>query len=107
MGVTYPRSEELAYGYVTVGNTTVIAFTGVVAGSALTARRVYRVVATQNCFISFGTSNDATSSAAFLPANAIEYFGIGEDDTNLSVIQDSTGGNLHVTEMVAARPWIV
>ena len=107
MGITYPRSEELAYGYVTVGNTNVVAFTGTVAGQALAAWKLYRVVATQDCLISFGTTNDATASAAYLPAGVVEYFGTDDTNTTISVIQSTTGGNLHVTEMTAAKGWIV
>ena len=106
MGVTYPRSEELAYGYVTVGDTDVIAFTGTVAGQALSAWKLYRVVATQDCFISFGTTNDATASAALLPAGVVEYFGTDDTNTTISVIQSSSGGNLHVTEMRPAKGFV-
>ena len=107
MGLTYPRSEELAYGHPTLANTTVVAFTGVVAGAALDAEAMYRVVATQNCYVSFGTTNDATTSAAYLPAGVVEYFATDKTNTQISVIQDSTGGNLHVSKMIAGKPWIL
>lgn len=107
MGLTHPRSEELAYGYPTVGNTTVIAFTGTVAGAAFAARKLYRLYATQDCYVSFGTTNDATTSAAPMAAGQTEYFGTDDTNTTISVIQDSTGGNLHVTEMVAHKKWVL
>lgn len=107
MGVTYPRSEELAFGHPTLANTTVIAFTGTVAGAALDEEAMYRVVATEDCFVSFGTSNDATASAAYLPAGVVEYFATSKTNTQISVIQSTTGGNLHVSKMIAGKPWVL
>lgn len=107
MGIQHPRSEELAYGYVTVGNTDVVSYSGTVAGQALSANKMYRVVADGDVFISFGSSNDATTSAAFLPSGVVEYFGTDDTNTTISVISSGGTGSLYVTEMTPAKAWIV
>lgn len=81
-------------------DTQVVAFTGTAANSsALSAGiRLVRLVATQDCHIAIGDNPTATTSDMFLPANVVDYIMVSETD-DISVIQNSTGGNLYITEM--------
>lgn len=74
------------------------AFTGTAAtASAIGAKvRVVRLVATEDCHYSLETT--ATTSSTFLPAGMIEYIHVFGGET-ISVIQNSVGGTLFITEM--------
>lgn len=55
-----------------------------------------RLQSTQDCRVEFTGTASATSM--FLPAGHVEYFLVTQGQT-VSVIQDSTAGTLHVTEL--------
>lgn len=78
-------------------------FTGTAASTSAIPDGVVlvRLIATQACHYRVnpkGTTTAATTSSAFLPASTIEYIRVVPGDT-ISVIQSSTGGNLHMTAM--------
>jgi len=60
-----------------------------------------RVVATSNCWISFGTNPTAavggTSGSILIPAYTPEYFWVVKGE-RIAVIQDSSAGTLNVAE---------
>ena len=100
------NSTEVSFGTAREANTTVIAFTGAVAGAAFNPEKVYRLVATESCYVDMSTGNTATAAGVYLPANTVEYFTTDKTNTTISVIQASSPGNLHVTEMIAAAAWL-
>jgi len=59
---------------------------------------VVRVWCSTAAYIAFGASPTATTSDIPVPANTPEYF-IVTPGQKVSAIQQSSGGNLHVTEM--------
>jgi len=62
-----------------------------------------RVVATTNCWISFGTNPTAATSGAggsiLIPAYTPEYFFVNKGE-KLAVIQDAASGTLNIAECV-------
>jgi hypothetical protein len=78
------------------------AYTGTAAAidNATSAQtRVIRVVLTSAGYIAIGSAPTATASDIYMPANVPEYF-VVPPSIKVSAIQDSAGGNLHVTEIV-------
>lgn len=59
---------------------------------------IVRLVATAACHIKVGVTPVATSSDMLLPANTVQYLAISPG-LKVAAIQNSAGGNLHVTEM--------
>lgn len=81
-----------------------VSYTGTAAqSSALSlATTIIQLYATTDCWVKFGSNptavaNDGTS--LFLPGGMILYYGITPGN-KLSVIRDSTSGDLHVIEGV-------
>jgi hypothetical protein len=58
-----------------------------------------RVIVTAAAYIKIGSSPPATTSDVYLPADAAEYFTIASGE-KVSAVQVSSGGTLHVTEIV-------
>lgn len=68
------------------------------SSSAITANaRVARIIATAPVF--YSVSGTATTTSAYLPAEAIEYIHVYEGDT-ISFITSGSTGVAYVTEMV-------
>ena len=65
-----------------------------VASSAIAKGAVLRIVSTTNCHINLGAT--AASNSAYLPANVVEFIGIG-GSTTVNVIRNSADGTLFVT----------
>jgi hypothetical protein len=57
------------------------------------------VIVTAAAYIKIGSSPTATTSDVYLPADAAEYFTIASGE-KVSAVQVSSGGTLHVTEIV-------
>lgn len=88
-----------------LGTTTKLTIGASSIASAPLTSSVIRVVATSACHIIIGSGPVATTDHAYLPANVVEYFEIGDTvgDSTLSqiaVIQNSGSGVLYITEMV-------
>lgn len=83
------------------GATQTVSYTGT-AGTISSAigegTNVVRVWTSTAAYIAFGASPTATSSDIPIPANTPEYFLISPGH-KVSAIQQSSGGNLFVTEM--------
>lgn len=60
---------------------------------------VVRVVCTTAAYIAIAKSPTATANDVYMPANVPEYFTLRPGE-KVSAIQVSSGGTLHVTEMV-------
>jgi hypothetical protein len=77
-----------------------VAFTGTAgtsdAVSAVTTK--VRVVLTSAGYIKFGAAPTAANTDVYMPANLPEVFDI-TPGFKVSAVQDSAGGNLHVTEL--------
>ena len=56
------------------------------------------LIATTDCHVEFSTTA-ATVNSLFLPANTYLYVGIA-GITLINVVQSSSGGNLHVAEII-------
>lgn len=56
-----------------------------------------RLTGSSDCYVSFGSNPTATTSSLYLPAGAIEYFGINPGD-KIAVLQASTAGYLNIVE---------
>lgn len=80
------------------GKSQSISFDGTSAQSSGITSHLVRVVATQDCFLAVGANPTASSSGVFLPASAIEYFGVDTDGWKIAVIQSSQAGTLYITE---------
>jgi len=79
-------SQRVAVGAASVQSTVLGPQTGLV-----------RVCASTDCNIAFGINPVATATSLYLPAGAIEYFGVNPGE-KIAVIQVSTGGFLFITE---------
>lgn len=55
---------------------------------------IARVVATKDCFISYGDAPDAAGKM-FLPAGIVEYFGV-DPGKRFAVIRETTDGTLYI-----------
>jgi|SRR6188768_1795773 len=78
-----------------------VAFTGTAGTTTAIASgvNVIRVCATSAGYIKLSTAGTAaTVSDIFMPAGIVEYF-IVDPGTRVSAIQDTAGGNIHVTEL--------
>jgi hypothetical protein len=71
---------------------------GTITNAVADTTRVVRVYCTTAAFIKIGTNPTATASDVPVAANTPEYFAIAKGE-KVSAIQQSAGGNLHVTEM--------
>lgn len=80
----------------------VVAYTATPGLSAafLAQSTLIRVVATSNCHLKFGAAPTATTSDMYLPLGIPEVFQVTPGE-KVSVIQNSAGGNLHVTELTS------
>lgn len=58
---------------------------------------IIRITATENVHYRIGPAAVAVATDTFLPQGAVEYVGIVKGD-RLSVIQDSTGGTVNVSQ---------
>ena len=58
---------------------------------------IIRIFTTTDCYIKVATNPTATTSDMFIAGGIIEYFGI-EKGHKIAVIQDASGGTLHITE---------
>ena len=78
-----------------------VAFTGTAGTTTAISSgvNVIRVCATSAGYIKLSTAGTAaTVSDIFMPAGIVEYF-IVDPGTRVSAIQDTAGGNIHVTEL--------
>lgn len=75
----------------------VVNFTTSSMQSPILASNVVRVVATDDCYISFGPAPTATLTSMYMPGGLVEYFSIDEND-RIAVISEGSGV-LHITEM--------
>jgi hypothetical protein len=79
-----------------------IAFTGTagtIANAIGTGVTKVRVVVTSAAYIKIDNNPPATTADVYLPADRPEYFSITPGQ-RVSAVQVSTGGTLHVTEIV-------
>ena len=79
------------------GSTETVAYSATAASSSALEKGVYRVVASSDChFTLLGT---ATTSDAYLPAGAVEFVRVVDDDV-ISFVQNASAGTAFVTEML-------
>jgi len=84
-----------------LGTTETVAFTGTAAHSAVMPEcEEVRLQATAACFIATGPTAVATTAGWPLAAGAPEYVRIRAGD-RVSAIQQTEGGSLYVTKVVA------
>lgn len=70
-----------------------------VQSAAFNANTTYiRLATTTACRFLVGRNPTALATSAYLPANAVEYFGVNPGD-KVAVIQDTAGGKITVTEL--------
>ena len=99
----YYSFEEIMNSIVDPSNTQQkVSFTGTSAQSATFQEKVRTIVvyATEDCWIKVGVNPTAAAddgSSVFIPASNYRPF-IVEDSHKVAVIQDSAGGDLHITE---------
>lgn len=75
-------------------------FTGTAAAmTGLVAHKWYRFVATEDCYVHFADSGDATTSHMFMKAGVPEVFYMGTL-TRVSAVQASAGGDLVATPVM-------
>jgi hypothetical protein len=79
-----------------------VSFTGTAGSSNAFAAQVKSVVvyATEDCWVKFGANPTAVAddgSSVFVPASNYRPFIVNAGD-KLSAIQDSAGGDIHITE---------
>jgi hypothetical protein len=58
---------------------------------------VVRAISTSNCYLAFGASPVASATSLYLPANTIEYYGVG-GSTKVAVLQVAASGTLYLSE---------
>jgi hypothetical protein len=90
------------FGCPTEGNTTQIDFSGTSASGVLDANEMYRVAASEDCYISFITDENpaqATSAGVLMFGGVPEVFTTTSKETLISVIRKSTNGELVVTKL--------
>lgn len=77
-----------------------VAFTGTAGTSAAVGAQTtqVRIVLTSAGYIKFGANPTATNADIYVPANWPEVWEITPGH-KVSAVQDSAGGNLHVTEL--------
>ena len=83
------------------GTTQTVAFTGTagtISNAVGSQTRVVRVYCTAAAFVLIDNAPTATTAAVPIAANTPEYF-VCTPGQKVSAIQQSAGGNLHVTEM--------
>jgi hypothetical protein len=75
-----------------------ISFTNAnVQGSAVPAGvSVARLVASKDCFVSYGSNPTAANTKMFLPAGVIEYFGV-DPGKKFAAIRDTANGTLYIS----------
>lgn len=77
-----------------------LAFAGTSAQSSALVGTIVRVIATQNCWLAFGTNPTAnTTTSVYLPSGAVEYFAI-TTGWKIAAIQDSAAGTLNITTAI-------
>lgn len=83
-------------------NTQVVAYTGTAGTSSAVGSQTYAVklVATTNCHVKVTQAGTAaTTSDTYIAGNApAEYVCVSPGD-KISVVEDSAGGNLYITEL--------
>jgi hypothetical protein len=72
---------------------------GTITNAVGTGTLKVRVVVTTAAYVLIGNSPTATSAAVYMPADSPEYFTVSPGQ-KVSAIQVSSGGILHVTEIV-------
>ena len=92
------RAFATAIGRPKPGEHQSVAFTGTATTSATMSAQTYFVAlyATEDCHITL--DGTATTSDFFLPKETLVMFPVRPGET-FSVIQATTGGNLHISEM--------
>lgn len=78
------------------GTTVKQAFTATAAATAAITGTLVRLVATQNCYVLFGSAPVADTSQIYLPANVVSFFAFSSGE-KVSVVRDSADGNLFIT----------
>jgi hypothetical protein len=61
------------------------------------ATQIVRLYCTEDVYLAFGPTPEATNQSLFLPAETIEYFGVAPGE-KLSALQATAGGTLYITE---------
>lgn len=94
-------NDEWGFPFILIGTSQKLAFTGTSARSSAFGPHttVVRVCATADCHIINGPTPTAAADGTcmFLKAGVVEYIGVAPGD-KIAAIQDSTGGNLFITE---------
>lgn len=79
------------------GSTETVGYSATANTTSSLNKGVYRIVASSDChFTLLGT---ATTSDAYLPAGAVEFIRVIDDDV-ISFVQNSAAGTAFVTEML-------
>lgn len=98
--VTLFRDDRRTSIQVLQPDTTIaVSFTNTSAQSDAINSGVVRLVATQDCHVSFGLNPTATAGHMFMPAGSVEYFKISENLTKIAVIRSTSNGYLYITKM--------
>jgi hypothetical protein len=82
---------------VALGTAAVVAFTGTSAQSDVLVSNIYRFLATEPCFLVFGTNPTATTAGHYLAGGIPEYFKVPVGG-KVAVIQAASGGNLYLSQ---------
>jgi hypothetical protein len=72
---------------------------GTITNAVGTGVQKVRVIVTTDAYVKIGSSPTATTSDVYMSAESPEYFTIAAGE-KVSAIQLSSGGTLHVTEIV-------
>lgn len=94
---------QVVFGCPSQQNTQHIDFSTTATAATLEDNSVYRIIATEECFITLeDDSTPATTTSGVLIAAMIpEMFATTDEKVNLSVVSNGTDGTLVVTEMDA------
>lgn len=103
--MNYTRDTVLdrVFGVPQESNTTHVSFTGTATATALVANQVYRLIATEDCYITIEDGDVVTAAGVLLIANNEYMVQTTSEFSSLSTIQVSTAGTLVVTKMLAGR----
>lgn len=99
-GSTRERQLDAVFGVPTEANTNHISFTASASSTELSGEQLYRMVPTEDCYISFMASGvNVTTGGVLMLSGVPEVFASDADLPWLSVVRKTTNGTLVVTKM--------
>lgn len=101
---TRDMTLDRVFGVPQEDNTTHISFTSSGVDTNLTSNEVYRMVPTEDCYISISDGTDmVTASGVYLVAFNEYYFQTNTTNNTLSTVRVSTNGTLVTTKMIPGK----